>query len=107
MLLNPSPGLFRDVPKMSIELHPRTGSNSGSEILCRTDMSYVEALHLVLFHLTVVNSKKFHDVENSVVPLLRRKLKALQVKLDYTHYGFVGKRQNVETFSVSSMFVCV
>ena len=49
-------------------------------------MSYVEALHLVLFHLTVVNSKKFHDVENSVVPLLRRKLKALQVT-DYTYYS--------------------
>ena len=81
---------FGDIPKMSIELPPRTGSNSGSEILCRTDMSYVEALHLVLFHLTVVNSKKFHDVENAVVPLLRRKLKALQVKLDYTYYGFCG-----------------
>ena len=54
-------------------------TNSGMEILARTDMSYVEALHLVLFHLTVMNSKKFHDVENSVVPFFRRKLKALQV----------------------------
>ena len=62
-----------------VQVSRSSGSNSGSEILCRTDMSYLEALHLVLFHLTVVNSKKFHDVENSVVPLLRRKLKTLQV----------------------------
>ena len=55
-------------------------NSAGVEILARTDMSYVEALHLVLFHLTVVNSKKFHDVENSVVPFFRRKLKALQVR---------------------------
>lgn len=53
-------------------------TDSGEETLVRLDMSWVEALHIVLFHLTVMNSKKFHDVEMAVIPFFRRKCKALQ-----------------------------
>ncbi len=41
-------------------------------------MFRVEALHLVLFNLTVVNNKKYHDLETSILPFFKRKWKCLQ-----------------------------
>lgn len=40
--------------------------------------SRVESLHLILFNLTVTNSKKYHDLESSVIPFFKRKLKGMQ-----------------------------
>ncbi len=40
--------------------------------------SRVEAVHLVLFNLTVVNNKKYHDLETSILPFFKRKWKCLQ-----------------------------
>jgi len=48
------------------------------EKLTRLDMSWTECLHLVLFNLTVINRKKYHDVENSVIPFFKQKWKSLQ-----------------------------
>lgn len=48
------------------------------EILHRIDLCLVDALHLVLFNLTVINSKKYHSLESSVIPFLRLKWKSLQ-----------------------------
>lgn len=48
------------------------------EILERLDMSWAEALHLVLFNLTLANSKRYHDLDTAIIPLFRRKWKCLQ-----------------------------
>ncbi len=50
----------------------------GAEALKRLNMNWIEALHLVLFNLTVVNNKKYHDLETSILPFIRRKWKSLQ-----------------------------
>ncbi|TRY72982.1 hypothetical protein TCAL_13306 [Tigriopus californicus] len=48
------------------------------EILERLDVSWAEALHLVLFNLTLANSKRYHDLDTAIIPLFRRKWKCLQ-----------------------------
>lgn len=52
--------------------------SDGKECLKRLDMSWVEALHLVLFNLSVNNSKKYHDLRTSILPFFKRKLQCLQ-----------------------------
>ncbi len=55
-----------------------TGNKIGQESLTRLNMNWIEATHLVLFNLTVVNNKKYHDLESSVIPFFKRKFKSLQ-----------------------------
>ncbi|XP_040569712.1 metal-response element-binding transcription factor 2 isoform X1 [Lepeophtheirus salmonis] len=45
------------------------------EIVERLDISWTDALHLVLFNLTITNNKKFHDLETSILPFIRSKWK--------------------------------
>ena len=51
---------------------------SNEESLVRLDLTWTDAVHLVLFNLTVINSKKYHDLQSSVIPFFKRKWKSLQ-----------------------------
>lgn len=53
------------------------------EVLRRLDLTLTDALHLALFNLTVMNSKKYHNIESSVIPFIRTKWKSLQGKNQY------------------------
>eukprot|EP00095_Tigriopus_kingsejongensis_P010712 maker-scaffold179_size282488-snap-gene-1.22 protein:Tk10712 transcript:maker-scaffold179_size282488-snap-gene-1.22-mRNA-1 annotation:"metal-response element-binding transcription factor 2" len=48
------------------------------EVLERLDLSWAEALHLVLFNLTLANSKRYHDLDSAVIPFFRRRWQCLQ-----------------------------
>ena len=48
------------------------------EIIERLPLSWTDALTLVLFNLTVIHSKKHHDIETAIIPFFKRKLKSLQ-----------------------------
>ena len=50
------------------------------EVMRRIDLTMTDALHLALFNLTVMNSKKYHNIESSVIPFIRTKWKMLQGK---------------------------
>ncbi len=53
-------------------------SGSLEESIERIPLGWVDALHLVLFNLTVIHSKKHHDIESAIIPFFKRKLKSLQ-----------------------------
>ena len=55
------------------------------ETLNRLDLGWVDAVQLVLFHLTVANSKKYHDLDKTIMPFLTRKLSTLQVRTSIEH----------------------
>lgn len=48
------------------------------ETVERLNIGWVDALHLILFHLIVSNRKEHHDLETAIIPLLRKQLKILQ-----------------------------
>lgn len=48
------------------------------EDVTRLDLNWADALHLTLFNLTVVNNNKYHDLDTSILPFLKRRLKSLQ-----------------------------
>ena len=48
------------------------------EEVTRLDLNWADALHLTLFNLTVVNNKKYHDLDTSILPFLKRRWKSLQ-----------------------------
>jgi len=48
------------------------------ETVERLNIGWVDALHLILFHLIVSNRKEHHDLEKAIIPLLRKQLKILQ-----------------------------
>jgi len=48
------------------------------EYIKRLDLNWADALHLVLFNLILSKNQKFHDLETSIVPFLKKRLKYLQ-----------------------------
>jgi len=51
------------------------GSQEASII--RMDIALVDALHLVIFNLILTKNQKFHDLEASILPFLKKKVKNL------------------------------
>ena len=47
------------------------------ETIRRLDLNLVDALHLVIFNLILSKNQKFHDLESSILPFLKKKLKYL------------------------------
>ena len=47
------------------------------ETIRRLDLSMVDALHLVIFNLILSKNQKFHDLESSILPFLKKKMKYL------------------------------
>ena len=45
------------------------------EIIHRLDINWAEAIHLALFNLTILNSKKYHDIETAIIPFFKSKWK--------------------------------
>ena len=65
------------------------------EEVIRLDLSWADALHLILFNLTVINNKKYHDLETSILPFLKRRWKAVQgpgclLKVSRMESDFIG-----------------
>ena len=52
-------------------------TGSDEETVRRKDLSWVDALHLALFNLTVTNNNKYHDVATSLIPFVKRRWKDL------------------------------
>jgi len=48
------------------------------EYIRRLDLSLVDASHLVIFNLILSKNQNFHDLETSIIPLMKKKLKYLQ-----------------------------
>ena len=48
------------------------------EVIRRLDLSLVDATHLVIFNLILMKNQKFHDLETSIIPFMKQKLKYLQ-----------------------------
>ena len=47
------------------------------ETIQRLDLGIVDALHLVIFNLIISKNQKFHDLESSILPFMRKKIKYL------------------------------
>ena len=47
------------------------------EIIQRLELGVVDALHLVILNLILSKNQKFHDIETSIIPLIKKKLKYL------------------------------
>ena len=48
------------------------------ELIRRLDLSLVDSAHLVIFNLILIKNQKFHDLETSILPFMKKKLKYLQ-----------------------------
>lgn len=48
------------------------------ESIERLDLSLVDSTHLVIFNLIISKNQKFHDLETSILPFMKKKLKYLQ-----------------------------
>ena len=48
------------------------------EEVTRLDLNWADALHLTLFNLTILNNNKYHDLDTSILPFLKRRWKTLQ-----------------------------
>ena len=47
------------------------------ETIERLDLGIVDALHLVIFNLIISKNQKFHDLNTSIIPFVKKKLKYL------------------------------
>ena len=47
------------------------------ETIQRLDLGVVDALHLVILNLIISKNQKFHDLESSILPFMKKKLKYL------------------------------
>ena len=47
------------------------------ETIQRLELGVVDALHLVILNLILSKNQKFHDIETSIIPLIKKKLKYL------------------------------
>jgi ribosomal protein S27AE len=48
------------------------------ECIRRLDLSLVDSVHLALFNLILSKNQKFHDLETSILPFMKKKIKYLQ-----------------------------
>ena len=53
--------------------------NHGKEFLRRLEMKWVDLVHLMLFNLTVYNSKKYYDLDTIIIPYINDNWHALQL----------------------------
>ena len=67
------------------------------EEVTRMDLNWADALHLTLFNLTVINNKKYHDLDTSILPFLKRRWKSLQGP------GCILKMNRLETDFIASL----
>ena len=65
------------------------------ETIRRLDITMVDALHLVIFNLILSKNQKFHDLETSILPFLKKKMKYLSAN----SATFKGHRFDLETVS--------
>ena len=60
--------------------------NGGEEeTIQRLDMGLVDALHLVIFNLIISKNQKYHQLETSIIPLMKKKMKYLTDNGSNTH----------------------
>ena len=68
----------------------------------------MDALHLVILNLILSKNQKFHDVETSIIPLIKKKLKYLTDNGTSAHVklrkGFI---KNVLSFFLKKTDVCI
>ena len=55
------------------------------ESIQRLDMGMVDALHLVIFNLILSKNQKFHHLETSIIPLMKKKIQYLTDNGSNTH----------------------
>ena len=65
------------------------------ETIRRLDVTMVDALHLVIFNLILSKNQKFHDLESSILPFLKKKMKYLSSN----SASFKIQRLDLETVS--------
>jgi hypothetical protein len=53
--------------------------NHGKEFLRRLEMKWVDLVHLMLFNLTAYNSKKYYDLDTTIIPYINDNWHALQL----------------------------
>lgn len=53
--------------------------NQGKDFLRRLEMKWVDLVHLMLFNLTVYNSKKYYDLDTIIIPYINDNWHALQL----------------------------
>ena len=56
------------------------------ETIQRLELGVVDALHLVILNLILSKNQKFHDLETSIVPFIKKKLKYLTDNGSNTHF---------------------
>merc|ERR1719410_1805559 len=55
------------------------------ESIQRLEMGMVDALHLVIFNLIISKNQKYHQLETSIIPLMKKKIKYLTDNGSNTH----------------------
>ena len=58
------------------------------ETIQRLELGVVDALHLVILNLILSKNQKFHDIETSIIPLIKKKLKYLSDNGTIAHVKF-------------------
>ena len=81
--------------------------NHGKEFVRRLELKWVDLVHLMLFNLTVYQSKKYYDLDSIVIPYINDNWHALQLPPKVNSVvGFdlyVGGR-SVRTYAYVCMF---
>jgi len=71
------------------------------EYIRRLDLSFVDSIHLVIFNLILIKNQKFHDIETSILPFMKKKLKYLQGTC--SNQSFKGNK--IESESISKLLI--
>ena len=52
-------------------------TGTSEEQMDRIHLNWTDALHLVLFNLTIIKRKKFHDIDSCIIPFFRSHWKSI------------------------------
>nr|XP_008200329.1 PREDICTED: PHD finger protein 19 [Tribolium castaneum] len=69
--------------------------NHGKEFLRRLEMKWVDLVHLMLFNLTAYNSKKYYDLDTTVIPYINDNWHALQLPPKIVSVSKSERRDNI------------
>ncbi|KAF7281995.1 hypothetical protein GWI33_003660 [Rhynchophorus ferrugineus] len=69
--------------------------NHGNEFVRRLEMKWVDLVHLMLFNLTVYNSKKYYDLDTVVIPYISDNWHALQLAPKMANVTKAERRDNI------------
>jgi polycomb-like protein 2 len=69
--------------------------NHGKEFLRRLEMKWVDLVHLMLFNLTAYNSKKYYDLDTTIIPYINDNWHALQLPPKIASVNKTERRDNI------------